>query len=199
VPKRPPTINRDELVPKHPAPAAGVPVYAPVPEDFTPVTAILEIADRVQDAETRELVRDIAAQIWQHTANMRMRTDAQYANSDAAEVEALRVQVTELERRVVDISGKDGTNGKLGENRRRTDALSRAAWWLVCSIVGGIGAAAIKLVMVVRAFDAVEARSLHNAQQLLETTGRVLRLETEALRRSHRFSPADAPDRKDTP
>jgi hypothetical protein len=105
---------------------------------------------------------------------------------------------TEIVAKLTDIHGRSGDNGKLGELRRRVDALSKAAWLVVSVAVGGIGAAAVKLIMVVRAFDAVEARGEATSARQLELIDRVLRLETEALRR-HRHIPAEAPDRKDTP
>ena len=153
-------------------------------EQHTPIREILQLAGTSKE-------QAIVIALWRHTANQELRFRRARNRSSEGQ---MRRELDELKNRVTDISGKDGTNGKLGETKRRVDNIGKLGWL----VLGGIGAAAIKVVLMVRAFDAVEAQSLHNAQQILELSGRVLRLETEALRR-HRFPPAEAPDRKDTP
>lgn len=182
-------------------PPGGVEVHAP--EDRTPVTEVLDLADRMPDPEAREILRDVAAKIWNHTTNQELRHRAAIQRTEASAIRDALDEHTaadtehhgEVMRALADIHGASGQNGKLGELRRRVDSLSKAAWLLVSVAVGGLGAAAIKLVMVVRTFDAVEARSMHSAAQLLEVQARVLRLETAAITRRYRGA-IDAPERE---
>lgn len=177
-------------------PPGGVEVHAP--EDRTPVTEVLDLADRMPDPEAREILRDVAAKIWNHTTNQELRHRAAIQRTEASAIRDALDEHTaadtehhgEVMRALADIHGASGQNGKLGELRRRVDSLSKAAWLLVSVAVGGLGAAAIKLVMVVRAFDAVEARGEATAARQVELIDRVLRLETEALGRNrNRHSP----------
>ena len=176
-------------------PVGGVVIHAP--EDRTPVTDVLPLAG--EDESSRLML----VAVWRHIDNLEMRllakisatsgeTHRQALDEHEATDHAHHATVTEA---LADIHGRSGTNGKLGELKRRVDALTRAAWLLVSVAVGGLGAAAIKLVMVVRTFDAVEARSMHSAAQLLEVQARVLRLETAAITRRYRGA-IDAPERE---
>lgn len=178
-------------------PPSGVEIHAP--EDRTPVTDVLPLAGEDESA------RVVLVAVWRHIDNLEMRLLARIAatsgethrkliDEHVAEDAETHLEITE---KLTDIHGKSGTNGKLGELKRRVDAMSKALWWGACTAVGGLGAAAVKLVMVVRTFDAVEARTEATSARQLELIDRVLRLETEALRR-HRFSPADAPDRSNS-
>lgn len=199
-PKRPGTfqgdIERSLAHRRVQTPSYGVPIHTPHPDDFTPVTEILSLADRIPDAESRELIRDIAAKIWQHTANMRMRSDAQYAQSDAAEIEAIRDKLDDHETRIVDISGAKGDNGKLGETRRGLQSLTSKAWGALAGAVGMLVTIAVLLVKVTRAFDAVEARAEHNTDIAVVSNARILALESALLARRH--VPAVEPG-KETP
>lgn len=197
--KRAPTSDADRALAGRSTrtPAGGVLVHAP--EDRTPITDVLPLAGEDESA------RIVLVAVWRHIDNLEMRLLAKIAatsgethraliDEHVAEDAQTHLDITE---KLADIHGKSGQNGKLGELRRRVDALSKAAWLLVSVAVGGLGAAAIKLVMVVRAFDAVEARGEATAARQLELIDRVLRLETEALRRhrsDNRFNPAEAPD-----
>lgn len=156
-------------------------------EQFTPVKEVLALAQSTNE-------QAIVLALWRHTANQELRFRRTRNRSSEGQ---MRKELDELRDRVVDLSGKDGTNGKVGETRRRVDGLFKGAWWGATLLVGSIGTLVVKVILVVRTFDAVEARAEHNSQALLEMQARVLRLETEALRR-HRFQPAEEPDRKDT-
>jgi len=155
-------------------------------EQFTPVAEVLALANTARE-------RDLVLALWQHSANQELRFRRQRKLSSEG---ALRRDTDANTKAITDIHGASGGNGKLGELRRRVDSLSKAAWWFVTAVIGGIGAAAVKLVMVVRAFDAVENTAQHNSARLLEQQARILRLETELLTR---FRPADAPDRSNVP
>jgi hypothetical protein len=160
--------------------AHGVPVHTPVPDDFTPVSDVLPIAHD-------EAMRVLLARIWQHTANSEMRMLAAVNRTDAGQ---LRADFDDLEHahnriveRITDATGKSGDNGKLGELKRRVDAWTSKMWWGVTVLVGGLGAAAVKLVFVVRAFDAVEARSIASEQHIKLLQAQVMTLQAAALSR----------------
>ena len=183
-------------------PIHGVPIHVPHAEDFTPVTEVMALVDRIPDNETRELIGSIIAKTWRHTGNQEFCHNAAIERTDGAAIRAVLDDHVaadaethrEITESLADIQGKSGQNGKIGELRRRVDGLSSKAWWVLSAFVGGIGAAAIKLVMVVRAFDAVDARSEHNAAQLEILQAQVVTLQAALLAR-HRFPPAEAPER----
>ena len=175
-------------------PSHGVPIHTPDADDFTPVGEVMALVDRISDNETRHLIGAIIAKTWGHTRNQELRTHSAIERTEGAQIrEALdehSAADVEHHAKVVqalaDIHGVSGQNGKLGELRRRVDALSSKAWWLFTAFIGGLGAAAIKLVIVVRAFDAVAATADHNTARLLEQQARILRLETAAITRRYR-------------
>lgn len=106
-----------------------------------------------------------------------------------------------LQERITDATGKSGDNGKLGELRRRVDAWTSKMWWFITALVGMVGTAAVKLVLVTRAFDAVEA----DARQALEQTKilqvQVMTLQAAAISRSRsgRGDRVEAPGSSDVP
>lgn len=152
-------------------------------DQFTPVAELLALAKTADD-------RNLVIGLWKHSARQELRHRRIRNRSSEHQ---MRKEIDELQARAIDTCGKDGTNGKLGELRRRVDALTSKAWWLFTAFVGGIGAASVKLVIVVRAFDAVEATTQQNAARLLEQQARILRLETAAITR--RYRPAIEPER----
>lgn len=152
-------------------PARGV-----VAEDrgqFTPVTDLL---DRIHDPEVRWSIR----MVWEHTANVEMRLQAQIEASDAAKLEG---DVSRIGDAITDIHGAKGTNGKLGELRRRVDEMSSRGKWLFCTFVGALGSAAVKLIIVVRAFDAVEHKADTAADQIKVLQAQVMTLQTALIAR----------------
>jgi hypothetical protein len=158
-------------------PQGGVRVVVDPEEDrgqFTPVTDLL---DRIHDPEVRWSIR----MVWEHTANIEMRLAARIDASDAAQIAD---DVAKVSTAITDIHGAKGTNGKLGELRRRVDNLSSKAWWLFTAIVGGVGAALVKLVIVVRAFDAVEHKANASADQIKVLQAQVMTLQTALIARS---------------
>ena len=62
---------------------------------------------------------------------------------------------SDIAETLADIHGRSGSNGKLGELKRRVDALSSRAWILLTAFVGALGTALIKVVLVTRAFSAL--------------------------------------------
>lgn len=163
-------------------PPHGVPVHVPEPDDFTPVGDVMPLAGG------DEALRIMLARIWQHTANMEMRLKSQLAESEAGR---LHYEIDRLHTAITDIRGEHGTNGKLGEIRRRVDALTSWARSIVMLALGGIGAAAIKLVMVTRAFDAVAADASHARDEIRILQAQVMTLQTALIAR--RFRPAVEP------
>lgn len=157
------------------------------PENFTPISNVLDLAasDR-ERAMLTALVRKIR--------NSEMRTRVRVQQTEGHK---LRVDVDAAHASILDISGKSGANGKLGELRRRVDVLSTRAWMLLIAAIGSIGAAAVKLVIVTRAFDAVESRTAHNTEQVAVLQAQVLNLTTALLARP-RYRP-DQPAERDSP
>lgn len=103
-------------------------------------------------------------------------------------------------KRLTAIAGEDGDNGKVGVLQTRVDGLTSKAWWVISTALGGLVAAAVKLIIVVRAFDAVEAKAEHNAQQITLLQAQALQLQAQvqtlqaALNARYR-NQLDQPDR----
>lgn len=154
-------------------PARGYPVHVEDEEGRTPITDVLALA---QTPDERELL----IRIWRHIANVETRSRT---HVDSTESGKLREDLDAVELAIVDIHGVKGSNGKLGELRRRVDALTKRAWSIVTLAIGGIGAAAIKLVIVTRAFDATEYRAQQNERQIQILQAQVTALQTLHLTR----------------
>lgn len=171
-PKRAPTSDADRaLVSRRRTPHGGIPVVSEDRGQFTPVTDLL---DRIHDPEVRWSIR----MVWEHTANIEMRLQAQIDASDATKLEH---DVGKVASAIVDLRGERGDNGKVGELRRQVAELRSRAWWLFTAFVGGLGAALIKVVVITRAFDAVEARSHTNADQIKVLQAQVMTLQTALI------------------
>ena len=147
-------------------------------EDFTPITDILALVETERERERTIL-------LWRHIRNVEMRSRARAGTGvDIAAHIAEDAEVhRELAEKFADVHGVSGNNGKLGELRRRVDALSSKAWWLFTAFVGALGGALIKVVVVTRAFDSVEAKANHAEQQIQILHAQVLNLTTAALAR----------------
>lgn len=155
-------------------------------EQFTPVQDVLTLARTSQD-------QNLVFALWRHSANQELRF--RRTRNRSAETK-LRRDIDDNAKAITDIHGAAGTNGKLGELRRRVDGLSSKAWWLFTALVGALGAAAVKLVIVVRAFDSVEALATHNAQQIQLLQAQVMTLQTALITR---YRPAEEPGKATFP
>lgn len=119
------------------------------------------------------------------------------------------VDVTRIESRLdtleelrVDLTGSSGTNGKVGTLRKDVEdvratlrELRGRAWGLFMLFAGGLGAAAVKLILVGRAYGALEdqVEAQHAQLALQQTEIQAL----QALAFAARDRPAPAPG-KDT-
>lgn len=129
--------------------------------DRNEITPVTDILDLIEDPQLRRIVR----LIWEHTANSEMR--AVQRVPDEQDIARLRSELRELQ---LELTGKDGTNGKVGVLRGAVEKLLSRAWWFFTVAVGGIGAAAIKLIVVGRAYGELETQCQANTArvQLLE-------------------------------
>jgi hypothetical protein len=130
-------------------------------EDFTPVGKVIDRIEEVMMLDERD--RMLLRLFWQHTANMEMRSRKR---SDSQDTSALAKRIDELENFRTDVTGADGTNGKIGNLRKQLDSALARAWWLVTVLVGGIGAAAIKLIIVGQAYGELKQSVDNNARQI---------------------------------
>lgn len=176
-------------------PHGGVPILAIDSDDFTPVGVAIEHLEKAIDLTDRE--RLLIELGWKHSANQEMRSRKRVELTEGGQLraeldEVSRVVATHAER-ITDATGKSGDNGKLGELKRRVDAWTSKTWWLVTALLGALGTAAIKLVLVTRAFDAVESRSVANAEQLKILQAQVMTLQAAAISRGARRSSEHPP------
>jgi hypothetical protein len=192
---------------RHRTPAGGVPVEHTDADSFTPVTDLLDMID---DPQLRRIVR----LMWEHTANMEMRAQKRVGTEGDVEqlgaaVAVLEGEITRLRnqaatqhsehvalrelaiRQFADLTGADGKNGKVGTLRERVAKLVERSWWLFTVAVGGLGAAAVKLVIVGRAYGELETQVHSNA-------ARLELLENVVFVRSQLSHPAVTPG-KDSP
>lgn len=114
-------------------PVRGVPIHAPEGDDFTPVTVIFERIETELGDELTARERRIVTALVRHDANQELRTRKR---SDSQETGTLVKRIDELETSVVDISGKHGTNGKLGALKDRVDRAEARRWWLITFVAG---------------------------------------------------------------
>jgi hypothetical protein len=144
-------------------------------DQVTPVTDLLDLIDGLDIIDGPRLKR-IVRLIWEHTANVEMRAvqripdeqDITKLRADVAAIDAdLRREFRELQ---FELMGRDGTNGKIGMLRGAVEKLLSRAWWFFTVAVGGIGAAAIKLIVVGRTYGELEMQCRANTArvQLLE-------------------------------
>ncbi len=143
-------------------------------DEFTPIREILELAGR------DVVLRNIVAGLWKHSANQELRFRRQRNYSDEGR---MREDVDANTASILDISGKNGSNGKLGEIKRRVDTLTSKAWLVLIAAIGSIGAAAVKLVIVTRAFSDVENRAARSADEIKLLQAQVLTLQAAQITR----------------
>jgi hypothetical protein len=170
--KRPGTMSDEDraLASRRVAtPGRGVelqPIHESNEDDFTPVGDVLAMTD---DPE----LRDVITAIWRHTANVELRCRILSKSTDTAE----------LRDAIVDISGKSGSNGKLGALKERVDKAEARRWWAVTFLAG----IAITVIGSAIAFGVWKGS--------IETDVKTLK---RAVYRSHEFSsPPDEPAAKE--
>lgn len=161
----------------------GVPVTIEDRGEFTPVTDLL---DSIDDPAQRRLFR----LIWEHTANQEMRYQKRVDDSDAAKLRVeLDIHQNECLAFKVDLVGKNGNDGRIGELRKAVESSTTFARWLIRFAIGSIVGAAIALVLAGRWVGDVGTRvdTLNERVKLLE-----------GVTFLHRFAPALEPE-KDSP
>lgn len=155
------------------------------PEDgFTPVRHILDL---IQD-EHPELGPVVQA-IWAHVANVEMRANQRMGDETANEsihrrideqqdeISMIHQQLSdirvgqsttreELVRKFADLTGADGTNGKVGTIRASLEKLHSRIWWGVTAVVGGIGSVVVKLIIVGKTYGEMETQIETNRTQI---------------------------------
>lgn len=135
---------------------------------FTPVRHVLDLI-----SESHPELAPLISKIWEHTANVEMRLNARLGDETA--IENVNRQVSEqqdeidmihqqfgdlredLARRFTDLTGQNGTNGKVGTIRTSLEKLHSRLWWGVTFIVGAIGGAGVKLVLIGKTYGEMEA------------------------------------------
>jgi hypothetical protein len=117
------------------------PAGLPLPAERDEFTPVGHILDTITDPQMKRVVR----LIWEHSANIEMRSE-QRVGSDALRTELDTVQAS-------------------------VKKLFDRAWWLFTMLVGALGAAAIKLVIIGRAYGDMETeiRALKDRTQLIES------------------------------
>jgi hypothetical protein len=177
------------------APALGVPILTEdADSDFTPVADVLS---HIRNPEIREAV----AAIWRHTANIEMRSRARHIDDTDAVI--IREDLAALRADVVDIKGTSGTNGRLGtlsaaivEVADKVKTINSRAWWAFTVIVGGIGAAIVKLILVGMAYGEMHTTLDANRVEIAAQRAELVQLRTALFTR---LIPALAPGKETTP
>lgn len=156
-----------------------------------------EMSGEIEVPERRSPEYD--EEITPRPTSIRVAVDKLWAET-REDVKKLDKRVDEHALRLVAISGEEGDNGKVGVIKGRVDALYSKLWWILTVAIGGMVGAAVKLIIVVRAFDAVESRSEHNTQKIELLQSQALQLQAQvqtlqaALIARHR-NDVDQPDR----
>jgi hypothetical protein len=116
------------------------------------------------------------------------------------DVKKQEVRLAAAERRLVATVGEDGDNGKVGTLTGRVDALYSKAWWFLATAIGGLAGAAVKLIIVVRSYSALEAQVMQNTQASKDLRSQVQAMQA-ALIMQHAVPPSTVyePDRSTTP
>lgn len=142
--KRPGTMSDEERAlaamerRRKQTPALGVPVTEFDKDDHTPVGTIIErIEDELGD-ELSARERRIVQAFGRHTANMELRARQRRDTGDTASLER---RLDAAERSIVDIAGKNGSNGKVGTLKERVDKAEARRWWAVTFVAGLVVAA----------------------------------------------------------
>jgi hypothetical protein len=120
-------------------------------DSFTPVPA--DLLDLFDDPRWPNALR----RIWAHTANVELR--AMNRIGTQPDFAALRDKMLEL-------IGREGNNGKIGQLRKDIDGVLSRAWWFLTVCIGGIGAAAVKLIIVGRAYGELETQVRANRDRV---------------------------------
>lgn len=151
------SVGRDRRA----TPARGLEIADPRDRDHhTPVTDLLALIDGLDEITPRQL-KQIVRLVWEHTTNVELRS-VQRIPDEQTTAETRR-EFRELQ---LELTGKDGKNGKIGLLREAVDRLMSRAWWFFTVFVGGIGAAAVKLLIVGRAYGELDAQVNSNRARL---------------------------------
>lgn len=189
----------------------------PDPADFTPVTDVLSTIHNLELQRVVALVWQHTAnmelrfrdrtgqdggfeQIRELAEQLRARVEKlELADASAAFVNQLvcsqRARIEALELALVDVRGQSGNNGKLGNLRTAVDAIqgtlkniSSRTWGLLVAFLSGIGAGVIKLMLVGRAFGALENQVAADRAALDQQAAQILALQALAF-----HHPKDSP------
>lgn len=136
-------------------------------DSFTPIQDVIAIARTSSE-------RELAIAFWKHSANQELRFRRSRNRSAEA---AMRRDINACSRAIIDIRGEKGDNGKLGELKRRVDGHDKKSWGLITLLLGGVGAAAAKLVMVGQLYGELRADVTATQKQLS-----LLQAENQMLR-----------------
>lgn len=117
---------------------------------------------------------------------------------EGAWLDKLSARSYENERQIAvlkaDVVGPNGDNGKIGTLKTRLDGLTSKAWAAIVALLSAFLGAMYKVVVVTRAFDAVEAKSEKNEAAIFVLQAQVLQLNTALLQRHRRDDqPKDDP------
>lgn len=157
-------------------------------DGFTPVRHVLDLI-----SESHPELAPLISKIWEHTANVEMRLNARMGSETASEnvnrrideqqdeINMIHQSLSEIRgnqaltrediaKRFTDLTGRDGTNGKVGTLRVSLEKLHSKLWWGVTMIVGGLSGVAVKLIMVGTIYGQMKAEieADHNQIQLLQ-------------------------------
>lgn len=142
----------------------GVPIVSDgaviTPQDeassFTPIPP--ELLAMFDDPRWPEALQAI----WEHTANMEMRALQRVGD---------HADVRRLAETLLEIAGRDGKNGRIGQLRKDVDSVLSRAWWFLTVLVGSAGAAIVKLVIVGQAYGELKTQVRTNREhiQLVES------------------------------
>ena len=94
-------------------------------------------------------------------------------------------------RQFTDLTGVSGANGKVGTLQKAVDKMRDRMWWFTTFALGSIGAAAVKLVLVSRAYGSLETQ-VHANQARIELLERVVFVRSQ-------LSPPAVTPGKDSP
>ncbi|MGE3453695.1 MAG: hypothetical protein AB7O24_01150 [Kofleriaceae bacterium] len=132
---------------------------------------------------------------YRHVSNafMALKTEA-----EDREPERLRQRIEILERAKVDIQGESGSNGRLGNLTKTVSAIAAdvdkilsRAWWLFTLLVAGLGGAAVKLVVIGKAYGELETTVQNMKAQDERQSAEIVILHQQLQLRLN--GPAEAP------
>ncbi len=174
---------------------AGVPESS-VDEFVDPFREITGVTEIIEECEASP---DDALQIiLRHMTNRDLRFQQALKQRSSEE---LATRLNQLELQMRDVRGESGSNGKLGNVTALVKIISddvskitARAWAVFLILLGGVGAAAIKLVIVGKAYGDLET----SVDSLNATVDRH-QAEILLLRQSRRFNLPASPEKEPAP